>query len=48
MVIRGDVEFSGGLYVEGCIYGKVIVVEGVSGVILMVVEYGVIEGEIWV
>ncbi len=31
VVIRGDVEFSGGLYVEGRIHGKVIAQEGASG-----------------
>jgi cytoskeletal protein CcmA (bactofilin family) len=31
VVIRGDVEFSGGLYVEGRIHGKVIAAEGASG-----------------
>lgn len=48
VVICGDVEFSGGLYVEGIILGKVIVQDGVVNVILIVVEYGMIEGEICV
>ena len=46
VVIRGDVEFSGGLYVEGTILGKVIAAEGASGATLTVAEHGVIEGEI--
>lgn len=46
VVIRGDVEFSGGLYVEGRIHGKVIAAEGASGATLTVAEHGVIEGEI--
>ncbi len=46
VVIRGDVEFSGGLYVEGRIHGKVIAQEGASGATLTVAEHGVIEGEI--
>jgi len=46
VVIRGDVEFSGGLYVEGRIHGKVIAQEGASGATLTLAEHGVIEGEI--
>ena len=38
VVIRGDVEFSGGLYVEGRIHGKVIATEGASGATLTVAE----------
>jgi len=45
VVIRGDVNFSGGLYVEGKIIGKVIADEGVAAV-LTVAEAGSIEGEI--
>lgn len=45
VVIRGDVNFSGGLYVEGRIIGKVIAEEGVAAV-LTVAEQGVIEGEV--
>jgi cytoskeletal protein CcmA (bactofilin family) len=45
VVIRGDVVFSGGLYVEGRILGKVVVEEGATGA-LTVAEQGVIEGEI--
>ncbi len=45
VVIRGDVNFSGGLYVEGKIIGKVIADDGVAAV-LTVAEQGVIEGEI--
>lgn len=46
VVIRGDVEFSGGLYVEGRIHGKVIAQEGASAATLTLAEHGVIEGEI--
>lgn len=46
VVIRGDVEFSGGLYVEGRIHGKVTALEGASGATLTLAENGVIEGEI--
>ncbi|RRU14985.1 polymer-forming cytoskeletal family protein [Stenotrophomonas sp. 278] len=46
VVIRGDVEFSGGLYVEGTILGKVIASEGASTATLTLAEQGSIEGEI--
>lgn len=45
VTIRGDVEFSGGLYVEGRVIGKVSAVEGESAV-LMLAETGSIEGEV--
>ena len=45
VVIRGDLEFSGGLYVEGRIVGKVIAAEGERAV-LMLAEQGSIEGEV--
>ncbi|KRG66510.1 cell shape determination protein CcmA [Stenotrophomonas humi] len=43
--IRGDVVFSGGLYVEGRILGKVVAAEG-SEAMLTLAEQGHIEGEI--
>lgn len=43
--IRGDVVFSGGLYVDGRIIGKVIAAEG-SNAMLTLAEHGHIEGEI--
>ena len=43
VVIRGDVQFSGGLYVEGKIIGKIIADEG-SAAVLTVSEQGLIEG----
>lgn len=46
VVIRGDVEFSGGLYVEGRIVGRVIAQDGAGGATLTLAENGVIEGEI--
>jgi len=46
VVIRGDVEFSGGLYVEGTILGKVIAAEGAANATLTLAEHGAIEGEI--
>lgn len=45
VTIRGDVIFSGGLYVEGQIHGSVRVEEGASGVVTLA-EQGGIEGEI--
>ena len=45
VVIHGDVRFSGGLYVEGRIVGKVIAEEGQAAV-LTVAEQGSIEGEV--
>lgn len=45
VVIRGDVQFSGGLYVEGKIIGKIIADEG-SAAVLTISEQGVIDGEV--
>jgi cytoskeletal protein CcmA (bactofilin family) len=45
VTIRGDLEFSGGLYVEGRIIGRVTATEGERAV-LMLAEQGSIEGEI--
>ncbi|HEY0505907.1 MAG TPA: polymer-forming cytoskeletal protein [Lysobacter sp.] len=45
VIIRGDLQFSGGLYVEGRIVGKVIADEGQRGTITLA-ENGSIEGEV--
>jgi cytoskeletal protein CcmA (bactofilin family) len=45
VVLRGDLEFSGGLYVEGRIVGKVIASEG-KPASLILSESGFIEGEV--
>ena len=45
VTIRGDIEFSGGLYVEGRIIGRVFATEGAQAV-LMLSEHGSIEGEV--
>jgi len=45
VVIRGDVVFSGGLYVEGRILGKVVAEEGANAV-LTLAEQGHVEGEV--
>ena len=47
VTIQGDLVFSGGLYVEGRIYGKVIAEEGERAV-LTLAEQGRIEGEVQV
>lgn len=43
--IRGDITFSGGLYVEGKVFGSVVIEEGSSGV-LTIAEGGLIQGEV--
>ena len=45
VVVRGDVAFSGGLYVEGRIVGKIVADEGVAAV-LTVAKQGCVEGEV--
>jgi len=47
VTIHGDLVFSGGLYVEGRIFGKVIAEDGQPAV-LTVAEQGRIEGEVQV
>ena len=45
VTIRGDVEFSGGLYVEGTIHGKVTAEDG-SAAVLTIADDGHVEGEV--
>jgi len=45
VVIRGDVHFSGGLYIEGKVHGSVVADDD-SDAVLTVSENGVIEGEV--
>ena len=45
-VIRGDVVFAGGLYVEGAIYGKVVAEEAAKSV-LTIADNGLVEGEVF-
>jgi len=45
VLIRGDVNFSGGLYVEGRIIGAVVADEGADAVVTLA-EKGSIEGEV--
>lgn len=44
-VIRGDISFSGGLYVEGTIHGKVTADDG-SAAVITIADNGHIEGEV--
>ena len=46
VVIRGDVHFSGGLYVEGTIEGSVIADEGCPDAVVTLADKGIIEGEV--
>ena len=45
VVLRGDLQFGGGLYVEGRIIGKVSTGDG-DNAVLTVSEQGVVEGEL--
>lgn len=45
VVFRGDLEFSGGLYIEGRVIGKIIAQDGEKAT-LTLAEGGVIEGEV--
>ena len=45
VVIRGDIQFSGGLHIEGRVIGKLVAEEGQDAV-LTLAENGSIEGEI--
>ena len=45
VTLRGDLEFSGGLYIEGRIVGRVAAVDGERAV-LVIGEAGSIEGEV--
>jgi len=46
VTIRGDVIFSGGLYVDGRIEGNVIAEDGAANAVLTLSEQGHIEGEV--
>ncbi len=46
VTVRGDVLFSGGLYVEGSIIGSVVAEEGCPDAVVTLSEQGVIEGEV--
>ena len=46
VTIRGDVHFSGGLYVDGTVHGSVIAEEGQTEAVLTVSEKGVVHGEV--
>ena len=44
-VIRGDLQFSGGLYIEGRVIGKVIALDG-GDALVTVAKSGIVEGEL--
>jgi cytoskeletal protein CcmA (bactofilin family) len=46
VLIRGDVHFSGGLFVEGTIQGAVIADEDCPDAVVTLADTGVIEGEV--
>ncbi len=46
VTIRGDLNFSGGLYVEGTVHGSVVAEEGGSDAVLTLAERGSIHGEV--
>ena len=46
VTVRGDISFSGGLYIEGTVHGAVIAEDGPSVAVLTVSEKGSIHGEV--
>ena len=44
-VFRGDLQFAGGLYIEGRVIGKVIALDGEAAVVT-IAESGAVEGEL--
>jgi len=46
VTIRGDLHFSGGLYIEGAVHGAVIAEDGAAGALLTVAEKGSVRGEV--
>lgn len=46
VTIRGDLSFSGGLYVEGTVHGSVVAEDGVEDAVLTLAERGSIHGEV--
>lgn len=46
VTIRGDILFSGGLYIEGTVHGGVFAEEGASGALLTVADKGAVHGEV--
>jgi cytoskeletal protein CcmA (bactofilin family) len=46
VTIRGDLSFSGGLYVEGTVHGAVVAEQGASDAVLTLAERGSIHGEV--
>ncbi len=46
VTIRGDLTFSGGLYVEGTVHGAVVAEDGAGEAVLTLAEAGSIHGEV--
>lgn len=46
VTIKGDVHFSGGLYIDGAVQGSVVADEGQADAVLTVSEKGIIRGEV--
>jgi cytoskeletal protein CcmA (bactofilin family) len=46
VTIRGDVHFSGGLYIEGAVHGAVVADEGNTEAVLTLSENGIVHGEV--
>jgi cytoskeletal protein CcmA (bactofilin family) len=46
VTIRGDLAFSGGLYVEGTVHGSVVAEEGAGDAVVTLAERGSIHGEV--
>lgn len=46
VTVRGDISFSGGLYIEGTVHGAVVAEDGPSVAVLTVSEKGAIHGEV--
>lgn len=44
--IRGDLHFSGGLYIEGTVHGAVLAEEGASSAVITIAEKGSVHGEV--
>jgi cytoskeletal protein CcmA (bactofilin family) len=46
VTIRGDLHFTGGLYIEGSVHGSVVADDGQSDSVLTLAEKGLIRGEV--
>ncbi|MCB1554333.1 MAG: polymer-forming cytoskeletal protein [Xanthomonadales bacterium] len=46
VTVRGDISFSGGLYIEGTVHGAVVAEDGQAGAVVTISEKGAIHGEV--